>query len=97
MKNNGLFSSLFIAELKDSVQLDDAARGRMATLTQTWQRRNAQDSASLWESFLKQALGYLEFVPPGPPGRARCLSALRGLGVQPVPQRPLPGSARSGH
>ncbi|MFH1881650.1 MAG: hypothetical protein ABIL62_02925 [Planctomycetota bacterium] len=67
MKNNGLFSSLFIEELKDSVKLDDAAQGRMATLAQTWRSRNAQDTESLWESFLKQALSYLEFVPPGNP------------------------------
>jgi len=67
MKNNGLFSSLFIEELKDSVKLDDAAQGRMATLTQTWRTRNIQDTESLWESFLKQAVSYLEFVPPGNP------------------------------
>lgn len=65
MKNNGLFSSLFIEELKDVVKLDDAAQGRMATLAQTWRSRNPQDTESLWESFLKQALSYLEFVPPG--------------------------------
>jgi hypothetical protein len=67
MKNNGLFSSLFIEELKDSVKLDDAAHGRMATLAQTWRTRSTEDTESLWESFLKQALSYLEFVPPGNP------------------------------
>jgi len=67
MKNNGLFSSLFIEELKDNVKLDDAAQGRMATLAQTWRSRNTEDAESLWESFLKQALSYLEFVPPGNP------------------------------
>ena len=67
MLNNGLFSSLFIEELKDVVKLDDAAQGRMATLAQTWRSRNSQDTESLWESFLKQALSYLEFVPPGNP------------------------------
>ena len=67
MKNDGLFSSLFIDELKDRVTLDDAAQGRMATLAQTWRTRNTQDTESLWESFLKQALSYLEFVPPGNP------------------------------
>jgi hypothetical protein len=67
MKNNGLFSSLFINELKDSVALNDAAQGRMATLSQTWRSRTTQDTESIWESFLKQALGYLEFVPPGHP------------------------------
>ena len=70
MKNNGLFSSLFIEELKDAVKLDDAAQGRMATLTQTWRTRNSQDTESLWDSFLKQALSYLEFVPPGKPHRS---------------------------
>ena len=64
MKNNGLFSSLFIEELKDNVKLDDAAQGRMAALAQTWRTRNTEDAESLWESFLKQALSYLEFVPP---------------------------------
>jgi len=67
MKNNGLFSSLFIDELKNRVKLDDAALGRMATLTQTWQSRDTQDADSLWESFMKQALGYLEFVPSNAP------------------------------
>jgi len=67
MKNNGLFSLLFIEELKDSVKLDDAAQGRMATLAQTWRTRSTKDTESLWESFLKQALSYLEFVPPGNP------------------------------
>ncbi len=64
MKNKGLFSSLFIEDLKTRVTLDDAAQGRMATLAQRWQTRNAKDTESLWDSFLKQALGYLEFVPP---------------------------------
>ena len=67
MKNNGLFSSLFIEELKDSAKLDDTAQGRMATLAQTWRTRDTQDTEALWESFLKQALSYLEFVPPGDP------------------------------
>ena len=67
MKNNGLFSSLFIEGLKKSVKLDDASKGRMATLAQTWHTRSDQDTKSLWESFLKQALSYLEFVPPGSP------------------------------
>lgn len=67
MKNKGLFSSLFIEDLKTRVTLDDAAQGRMATLAQRWQTRNAKDTESLWDSFLKQALGYLEFVPPARP------------------------------
>ena len=67
MKNNGLFSSLFIENLKERVALDDAAQGRMATLAQTWHVRKTQDAESLWESFLKKALSYLEFVPSGRP------------------------------
>jgi len=67
MKNNGLFSSLFIENLKERVALDDAARGRMATLAQTWHVRKTQDTELLWESFLKRALSYLEFVPSGRP------------------------------
>ncbi len=65
MKNKGLFSSLFIEDLKKGVDLDDAAQGRMATLAQTWSARDAKDAESLWNSFVKQALSYLEFVPPG--------------------------------
>ena len=88
MKNKGLFSALFIEDLKKRVTLDDAAQGRMATLAQTWRARNAQDTEALWESFLKQALGYLEFVPPGRPaapgvyplyedwGFTKCISVL---------------------
>ncbi|MDP3029031.1 MAG: hypothetical protein Q8O04_05960 [Deltaproteobacteria bacterium] len=88
MKNNGLFSSLFIEDLKECVAIDDAAQGRMATLAQTWRARNAQDTEALRKSFLKQALGYLEFVPPGRPaapgvyplyedwGFTKCISVL---------------------
>ncbi|MDN4186168.1 MAG: hypothetical protein QY871_03720 [Dehalococcoides mccartyi] len=75
MKNQGLFSSLFIDKLKQSVTLDDAALGRMATLSQTWKNRDNHTTESLWESFLKQASGYLEFVPPPHPD---------GLGVYPL-------------
>ena len=64
MNNNGLFSSLFIESLKVGVELDDTARGRMATLAQTWRTRDSKDTATLWTSFMKQAVSYLEFVPP---------------------------------
>ncbi|MBW1696075.1 MAG: hypothetical protein JRK26_04665 [Deltaproteobacteria bacterium] len=67
MKNNGLFSTLFIEDLKDDVRLDDAAQGRMATLAQLWRTHGREDTTSLWESFLKQALSYLEFVSPTSP------------------------------
>jgi len=64
MKNNGLFSSLFIEELKGTVSLDDAARGRMATLTHTWRVHEVLTGETVWDSFLKQAVSYLQFVPP---------------------------------
>jgi hypothetical protein len=64
MRNSGLFSTMFIDEVKDEVSLDDSGLGRMATLTQTWGIRNDQDAETLWETFLKQAVSYLEFVPP---------------------------------
>ena len=62
MKNNGLFSSLFVEEQRNAVELDLAARGRMETFMQAWQFINPQDTNSLWKSFLNQALGYLEFA-----------------------------------
>lgn len=64
MKNNGLFSTLFIDDLKEEVELDDAAQGRMATLAQTWRTRKMDSAESLWDTFLKQAVSYLQFVPP---------------------------------
>jgi type I restriction-modification system DNA methylase subunit len=67
MINNGLFSTLFIEELKKQTTIDDAAQGRMATLAQTWTTRDSGNEESLWDSFLKQALGYVGFVPPGKP------------------------------
>ncbi|MDD4622316.1 MAG: hypothetical protein PHG71_03670, partial [Kiritimatiellae bacterium] len=88
MRNNGLFSTLFLDDLKDEVELDDMAKGRMATLGHAWKNRKADDSAALWDSFLKQALGYLNFVPANQPvakgmyplfedyGFTECLSVL---------------------
>ena len=67
MKNNGLLNSLYVEQLKNSITPDDAAQGRMATLAQTWRTRTMHDRDGLWDSFLKQALSYLEFVPPGTP------------------------------
>jgi hypothetical protein len=67
MINNGLFSTLFIEELKKQTTIDDAAQGRMATLAQTWTTLDSGNEESLWDSFLKQALGYVGFVPPGEP------------------------------
>jgi len=64
MNNNGLFSTIYIQDIKDTVQLDDPAKGRMATLSQTWRTKDQKDVGGLWDSFLKQAVSYLEFVPP---------------------------------
>ena len=67
MKNNGLFSTLFIDDVRDEIELDDQARGRMATLAQTWSTSKRQDAVVLWGTFMKQALGYLQFVPANTP------------------------------
>lgn len=67
MINNGLFSTLFLDDLKQRVALDDMAKGRMATLGHAWKNRKADDSTALWNSFMKQALGYLSFVPANQP------------------------------
>jgi hypothetical protein len=67
MKNQGLFSTLFIDEIKEDIDLDDMGQGRMATLAQAWRECNQGSIEDLWESFIKQAVGYLEFVPPSAP------------------------------
>ncbi len=64
MRNNGLFSTIFISEVKQGIKLDDRALGRMATLGQTWRNRDYKTAELLWNSFMKQALSYLQFVPP---------------------------------
>lgn len=64
MKNVGLFSSLFIERLKAGAAIDDAARGRMATLAHSRLVYKAGSADKLWDSFLKLAVSYLEFVPP---------------------------------
>ncbi len=75
VRNNGLFSTLFLDDLKSGVELDDMAQGRMATLANAWKSRKTDSAAALWDSFLKQALGYLEFVPAAAPA---------GKGVYPL-------------
>ena len=67
MKNNGLFSSLFIKSLGDEVELDDVAQGRMTTLAQKWRNHELLEASTLWTSFMKPALSYLQFVPPNKP------------------------------
>ena len=67
MKNNGLFSTLFIEDVRDQIELDDQARGRMATLAQTWSTSKRDTADDLWGTFMKQALGYLQFVPANAP------------------------------
>jgi len=67
MKNKGLFSTLFIEDIREEVELDDNGQGRMATLAQKWQTRDESSTEKLWDSFLKQAISYLQFVPPPKP------------------------------
>ncbi|HLA28963.1 MAG TPA: hypothetical protein VJZ49_13840, partial [Syntrophales bacterium] len=64
MRNHGLFSTLFIDKIRSEVELDDAGRGRMATLGYTWHNCDKTDLASLWNTYIRQALSYLSFVPP---------------------------------
>lgn len=88
MRNNGLFSTLFIEDLKAKVTVDDAARGRLAVLGQTWDACDQASREALWESFIKKALEFLEFVPAASPcapglyplfedwGFAKCIAVL---------------------
>jgi hypothetical protein len=64
MKNHGLFSTFFIDTVQSKITLDDQARGRMATLTQTWRDHDAGNREGLWDTFVKQAVSYIQFVPP---------------------------------
>ena len=63
MINNGLFSKLFIDDVRSSVALDDQGEGRFATLAHLWKSHDATSSDSLWGSFCKQALSGISFVP----------------------------------
>lgn len=65
MKNHGLFSSLFLQDLKRTATLDDSGQGRMSTLLQARQRLN--QGGDLWKDYIKQVLSYLEFVPAAQP------------------------------
>jgi len=64
MRNHGLFSTLFIDKIRSEAKLDDAGQGRMATLGHTWKNCDRTDLKSLWNTYIKQALSYLSFVPP---------------------------------
>jgi len=68
MKNQGLFSTLFINDVTADIELDDAAQGEMATLAQLWRDRNGSSRETLWTSFLQRALSSLQFVAQGKPG-----------------------------
>lgn len=71
MINYGMFSTLYLEQFKAKASLDDAAQGRMSTLAQTWASHSNDTQETLWDSFLKLALSYLEFVPPGQPDASR--------------------------
>lgn len=62
MKNAGLFSTIFLDSVQEDIDCSDDAQGRLVTLSQSWQRREAGNAASLWKSFIKAALGNLGFV-----------------------------------
>lgn len=62
MKNAGLFSTLFLESVRKDIACADDAQGRLVTLGQSWQRRDAGGSETLWSSFIKAALGNLGFV-----------------------------------
>ncbi|HOD27575.1 MAG TPA: hypothetical protein PKH03_00055 [Syntrophales bacterium] len=64
MRNHGLFSTLFIDDIRTQAALDDAGRGRMATLRHTAHTADRNSGDTLWNTFIKQVLGYLSFVPP---------------------------------
>ncbi len=64
MINKGLFSKLYIEDVRSNLKLDDLGEGRMATLSQTWKDIDAATRETLWNSSIKKALGYLEFIPP---------------------------------
>ncbi len=67
MKNQGLFSTLFIEDIQKETELDDMGGGRMTALAQAWQACNRGSADDLWESFVKQAVSYLEFAPRAAP------------------------------
>ena len=62
MRNAGLSSSLFLDELQRGLACSDDAQGRLVTLSQRWQRRDATSTDTLWRSYIKTALGNLGFV-----------------------------------
>src|SRR4030042_1099411 len=64
MRNHGLFSTLFIDDIRSQAALDDAGRGRMAALRHAAHTADRSSGETLWNTFNKQALGYLSFVPP---------------------------------
>ena len=64
MKNHGLFSTLFIDTMRSEAEIDDAGRSRMATLVYSWRNSDRANRETLWNTFIKQALSYLQFVPP---------------------------------
>jgi hypothetical protein len=62
MRNQGLFSTLFIEDVKSGIETTEAAAGRLATLCQTWKNSDLASRDALWGSFVKQAVSYLEFA-----------------------------------
>jgi hypothetical protein len=63
MINNGLFSKLFIDQVRAEVSLGEQGEARFATLTQLWQRRDGGSAEALWKTFVMKALSGLGFNP----------------------------------
>lgn len=76
MNNAGLFSTLFLDAVRAGTPCTDDAQGRLVTLAQSWQRRDASGRDALWRSFIKAALGNLGFVVEESPGVSRGLYSL---------------------
>ena len=62
MKNSGLFCNLFIENLRRDIELDDAAKGRLDTITQQWKSRSTENVDEHWEKFLIKVIAYLGFA-----------------------------------
>jgi hypothetical protein len=82
MKNAGLFSTIYLAAAQQDIPGMDEAQGRLVTLSQSWQRRDASGSEPLWRTFIKAALGNLGFAVEDQPGNRGLYSLYEDFGFQ---------------
>jgi hypothetical protein len=82
MKNVGLFSTIFLESVQQDIACTDEAQGRLVTLSQSWQRRDASGSDALWKSFIKAALGNVGFVVRDQPGSRGLYPLFEDYGFQ---------------